>query len=270
MDKMESVARSILGARDPILASAAAAVFGSLARWLSLPELLDRIEAAGEAIGGWEGALAELRAHQAILRSIGAGATDADSVPPPGTPSPGRPPSPLGASLSLPQLRASLPALLAVAEAAATHERSELRQPAAHALARLCAAFGEADPTDDANENNTQPGNTDKDETGDETEMAGLAAAAALGVPRSAVQALARLAADPSSEVRASVCNAVKRLARLRPAVLSAGTGTLGAMLIPPLAAAAQVRGKKTREASGGCCQKSKKSKKKRLGPVAE
>jgi len=232
MDKVEAVARDRLGARDPAVASAAATLVGSCARWQPLADLLERIEESAEAMGGWEGSLAELRGHMAILRAVGPGATDADNAPPPGVPIPmGRTRAHLGSSLSLPMLRKVLPTLLGSAEAAASHERSELRQPASHALARIIAAFGEPDFEDAA-----------EVEGGDEQQAIELAQAAALGVPRGAVQALSRLLADSSSDVRLSACHAVKKLARLRPSVMSANTGAVGGDLLTAVAAAAQVK----------------------------
>ena len=200
--KVEAAAIERLPSEE--LGRAAAAAVAACGRWVEdgLPPLLERVEAgvkaAAVADGPWRSDLAELRVHLALLR-----------LQPASTLSP------------------LLPAMLATAVVAAASEESEVRQAAAHALARVASAMAEPEAADVADA--TSAG-----------EIETLARAVAAGAAPSAFGALACLVGDADGDVRLSALHAIKRLCRLRPVLLRIGPA-LGA-LSPAVAAQAADR----------------------------
>ena len=202
LQALQHSATELLTVDDDGVALAAAATLGGLGLWLPLPPLLAAIEAAadGDESGeAWRGELAQLRAHLALLRALKPAA-----------------------------LADGLSEMLAGALEAAASERSELRQPAAHSLARIAAAMAEPPPAD---------GDGDA-AGGDEAADEALAEAAAAAVPESVPAALAALLGDRVVEVRCSALHALKRLCRLRPALVRARRCALPKAMLGAVAAA--------------------------------
>ena len=115
---------------------------------------------------------------------------------------------------------------------AARAEKIDLRQPAAHALARLAAAMAAPAPEDVQ---------ATKDEGGSVEELEQAMAAA---VPPSVPELLAALLADKVMEVRISALHAVKTLCKARPALLRAGECKIACGLAPGIVAACNERTK--------------------------
>ena len=111
---------------------------------------------------------------------------------------------------------------------AARDEKIDLRQPAAHALARLAAAM--ATPScEDIAETEAEGGSLDA-----------LAEAIAGAVPASLHQLLGLLLEDKVMEVRISALHAVKTLCKLRPALLRANDFQLAHLLVPKIVSGCQ------------------------------
>ena len=201
LQALQHSATELLTVDDDGVALAAAATLGGLDA-APLPPLLAAIEAAadGDESGeAWRGELAQLRAHLALLRALKPAA-----------------------------LADGLSEMLAGALEAAASERSELRQPAAHSLARIAAAMAEPPPADGGD------GGAGGGEAADEA----LAEAAAAAVPESVPAALAALLGDRVVEVRCSALHALKRLCRLRPALVRARRCALPKAMLGAVAAA--------------------------------
>jgi len=194
LDRVKAAAVEKLLVEDEQVDVAAASLVGACAKWCDVPTLLDSVETAVEKGDEWKGQLAELRVHLSLLRTLPAS-----------------------------ECRPIFPSLMSSAEAAATADRIELRQPATHALARVAAAMAEPHPDD-------------VDELGVE-EAARVAAAA---VPAQLLSALGTTLLDRALDVRQSAVHAVKTLARLRPSLFNGNGVNLPSQIIANLATACQ------------------------------
>jgi hypothetical protein len=157
LDRVQAEALERLLVEEQQIGEAAAALLGALGRWRPLTLLLEAAEERSQdSAEEWKGQLAELNVHLALLRGLKAAA-----------------------------VAEVLPSLMASAMAAAASERIDLRQPAAHALARIAAAQAEPD--------------AEGDEAADEEEAAQVGAAQ---VSKGVVDALGALLGDRILEVR--------------------------------------------------------------------
>ena len=198
LQTLQHSATELLTVDDDGVALAAAATLGSLELWLPLPPLLAAIEAAADGDESGEAWRGSSRSSAPTSRCC------ARSSPPP---------SPTACRRCSPSRSRRL-------------ERSELRQPAARSLARIAAAMAEPSPADG-----------DAAAGGDEAADEALAEAAAAAVPESVPAALALLG-DRVVEVRCSALHALKRLYRLRPALVRARRCALPKAMLGAVAAA--------------------------------
>ena len=216
LTSLRTSACGLLCGDEPELCDAAAYVLGGLARWgdgegggngCDAEALLDAAEEASqEEADAWKQSRAQMRVHLSLLRH---------DVMHPGS---------LGPSLA---------PIYAMAAEAAAHEKMELRQLAAHALARVGAAMArpeEAEVQAALAEQQAEDGAADAAAEGRMRES--LAQAGAAAVPERLAALLAALLTDSVLEVRASALHASKTLAKLAPPLLRAADGAVGAALL--------------------------------------
>jgi len=216
---LKASACGLLCGDEPELCDAAAYVLGGLARWgdaegggngCDAEALLDAAEEASqEEADAWKQSRAQMRVHLSLLRH---------DVMHPGS---------LGPSLA---------AIYATAAEAAAHEKMDLRQLAAHSLARVGAAMArpeEAEVQAALAELQAEDGAAEVDGAAEAQMRESLAQAGAVAVPERLASLLAALLGDTVLEVRTSALHACKTLAKLAPPLLRAADGAVGAALLP-------------------------------------
>jgi len=196
--KLQAAALELLCAADEEVSRAASSLVGALGKWVDLAVLLDAVDEAAESDGGeseeWQRQLRVVRAHQSLLRTLPAHT-----------------------------LAPVLPAMFTPLGVSARTDKIDVRQPAAHALARLAASMATPPPEAIA-ETEAEGGSLEE-----------LAQATSAAVPPALHELLVALLNDKVMEVRISAIHAVKTLCKLGGPLLRAADCRLGCMLVAPI-----------------------------------
>ena len=196
LSKIQASGLEMLGtAEDEELCLASASLVGACGKWVAdVGELLDEIDECVKYDASpseeWARQLRIVHAHQSLLRTV-----------------------------PVATLAPVLPTMFTTLGLAGRHEKIDVRQPAAHALARLAAAMATPSAEDIA-ETEAEGGSIEE-----------LAEAIAGAVPESLHNLLVSLLDDKVMEVRCSALRAVKTLCKLQPALLRAGQQKLAVLL---------------------------------------
>ena len=197
--KLQASALELLTNTDDEMSKASASLLGALGKWVhDLSSLLEAVDVATEcgsaADEGWRRQLWAVRVQQSILRTVKAE-----------------------------QLSLVLSTMFTPLGVAARAEKIDVRQPAAHALARLAAAMATPTTEDIAQ---TQAEGGDLEELGQATSAA---------VPTAVHDLLVALLNDKVMEVRLSAMHAVKTLCKLRPPLLRAANRHAACLYSSPI-----------------------------------
>ena len=196
--KLQTSALELLRTDDPDCSRGAASLLGALGRTVDVGELLDAIEEASEvdAAEEWISKIRVVRAQQALLRTV-----------PTAT------------------LTPVLSTIFATLGHAARSDKIDVRQPAAHALARLASHMA-TPAAEDIAETEAEGGDIEE-----------LAQATSAAVPHAIYDLLVALLNDKVMEVRTSAMRAVKALCKLRPPLLRAADCHVASIFAVPIIA---------------------------------